>query len=369
MRGIQKIAKVKRLGLGNDENVYGNKSLSVRFVSCNLDNENFNLTFEVEAYNLDADKAILYVAENEVFGSEEAVTTNVTINPNGKRRVTVSFSRDKTFSWSWFEGDFEFIATISCDGLSHTSDEFKLKCAKTQTKSSINDLPLKEVICPPLNLTDTQKAKFIAVVLSESSHGFESLWDIAWVYFSRVSDKGFESGLSGSVPYSSKNSNYRLWMYYLGYGNEYKDYNYQGNGKLSDYIKNNGWFTTKILPRAKKCIEYIKKYVFADKPRNKYKGWHGQGYWGDINFNPDDGKGDQWYMAREYYLLQTENKVSKKLIQILVELNGDGKIKDQTTFIFDVVGIEKFFKDNPKMLPNPENVKKYNYGDGKSFKR
>lgn len=230
--------------------------------------------------------------------------------------------------------------------------------------------PLTEKTYSALNLTDKQKAQFKATVLSETAHGLTGLYEIAWVYFSRIKDMGWTKAMNGSAAFSQKNSNYRLWMYYLGEGDEYKDYNYQGNGKLSSYIKNNQWFTGRIEPRGKAYMEWLEKVPnpLSSSPKNKYGGWHGQGYWRDLNLNPSAGKGDQWYMAREYYLLQVEKKVSKQYVVLLEATNADGG-KDETSFIFDVNAIQKFFKDNPSKLPDPDDVKKYTNGEGKSFKR
>ena len=223
------------------------------------------------------------------------------------------------------------------------------------------------VTCKPLNLNAKQKAQFKAVVLSETSHGFKSLWDVSWLYFSRITDMGFEKGISGSIPYTSKNINYKLWMYYLGEGDEYKNIDYLGDGEIKYYVKINGWFKNTVEPRAKNCISYIDKFVLNSKPINKYVGWYGQGYWKDLNLNPEDSKGDKWYKARAYYLLQVHGKVNKILVVMLEELNGSGTFKDQTTFIFDEIRIEQFFKNNPSKLPAPEKVKKYIPMDGKNF--
>ncbi|MDO5656396.1 MAG: hypothetical protein Q4G27_09685 [Flavobacteriaceae bacterium] len=382
MHGIQKIGKVKRLGLGNDEKVYGNKSLSVRFVSCNLDNENFNLTFEVEAYNLNADKAILYVGENEVFGSEEAVTTNVTINPNGRRRVIASFSRNKTFSWSWFEGDFEFIATISCDGLSHTSDEFKLKCAKAQAKSSINDLPLKEVICPPLNLTVEQKNEFIATVFCESGLGEWELREVGWIYFNLVSDLKFQTALNRSSAHKEENIWYKTCMCYITNKVKYKNdqapkyaqvaTDWFGEETYGDFVDSD-IFNRNYKSRIDKLRNYIEQYIFSSTPRQKYKGWYGQGYWGDMMIidGRDNGK---WHKARQYYWLQLSGRVSKKYVQILISKNR-GKTKklrnnweNNTTFIFDENSIIEYFEKNPSMLPKINDIKSFViHNDDKTF--
>lgn len=104
------------------------KTLSIKFVSCSADDKNYYLTFEVAAKNLKSNKAKIYVGENEVIGSEEALTKSVEINANGKKKITVSFSKNKEqeFSTSFFEGDFEYIAEISCDGISAKTDEFSV---------------------------------------------------------------------------------------------------------------------------------------------------------------------------------------------------------------------------------------------------
>ncbi|MCZ8144590.1 hypothetical protein [Flavobacterium sp.] len=124
------------------------KALAITFTSCNTDDKNFNLTFQITGKNLKRNNAKIYVGEKEVFGSEEAVpATSVIINANGKVNVTVSFSKEKTFSKTWFEGDFEYIAEISCDGLSAETNEFRLKCAGINKIKSIceRELTVEEV--------------------------------------------------------------------------------------------------------------------------------------------------------------------------------------------------------------------------------
>ena len=134
-KGLLLDPKFDRLAEIGDKKKKGqekDKSITIKFVSCSTDDKNYNLTFEVSAKNLKSNKAKIYVGENEVFRSEEAITKNVGINPNGKQKITASFSKDKEkeFSNSILEGDFEYIAEISCDGLSAKSPEFKLKCTK-----------------------------------------------------------------------------------------------------------------------------------------------------------------------------------------------------------------------------------------------
>lgn len=331
---------------------------------------NSNRTYEIKKDILLKFK--FYGYENLLYRKDYDVTLT-------SSNSSLSISSD---SWSVENGNV-FLTKVSLDkpatvklyiaingARKHTFEIKFVDSSKSSTTASKKSLtPLKGVKSNPLNLTEKQKAQFKAVALAETAHGLKGLYDICWIYFSRITDLGFEKGMSGSVPYSTKNINYKLWMYYLGHGSDYKDDDYQGGGKLSKYITDNGWFTSRIEPRAKEYIKFIDENVFIANPINKYKGWHGQGYWGDINFNPDDKKGDQWYMARQYYLLQIEGKVTKKYVQILEELNGDGRIKDQTSFIFDTKKIEKYFKDNPSLLPEPEKVTQYKYLDGKKFKR
>ena len=345
------------------------KTLSIKFISCSADDKNYNLTLEVSATNLKSNKAKIYVGENEVFGSEEAVTKNVEINPNGKQNINASFSKDKEkeFSNSILEGDFEFIAEISCDELSRKYTEFKLKCEDTEKKDEC-----KKVKVPAINLKNNQKAKFISTVLSETNLGSEYLKDIGWVYYNRVRIKGFDAGegMKASSAYRLKHPNYKLCLYYLGLtkeyagvGKEYASFKYS-NVILSKYIKENGWFVKKIEPNIKKMKSFIEKEIFSSSPETCYKDWIGQGYWADLDMNPDDKRNKdkltKWYEARQYYWLQLQGKVKIKYVHIMRDGNA-------TSFIFDEVKIKEVFKLNPKLLSKPEHVKKFNTENGLNF--
>ena len=120
-----------------------NKKIEIEYVSCTVDNLNFNLTFKITASNLLNENATIYLGENEFFGSQTAIPkTKIKINANGITNTIVSFSKDKKFSKTWFEGDFEFIATITCDGLSAETDEFDFTCTK-KTDNKVDVTPIK----------------------------------------------------------------------------------------------------------------------------------------------------------------------------------------------------------------------------------
>ncbi|MCZ8296748.1 MAG: hypothetical protein O9297_05980 [Flavobacterium sp.] len=327
------------------------KTLSIKFISCSADDKNYNLTFEVSATNLKSNKAKIYVGENEVFGSEEAVTKSIEINQNGKKNIIVSFSKNKEFSATWFEGNFEFIAEITCDGVSAKTEEFSLKCI-----ASVKDECKKEKV-PALKLTEVEKLKFISTILCESQLGNESLYDIAWVYYNRVRLNGFDAwnGMKASSAYRLKQPDYKLCLYYFKIGNEYASVKY-GNFTIKSYTETNVFKNTKE-PKFLKLKKFIETNVFVKNPETCFKDWEGQGYWGDLDMNTDDpnngGHDPKWFMARQYYWLQLQNKVKIKYVHIM--RSGTG-----TSFIFHEKEIAKFFKSNPTLLPKEENVKKFN---------
>lgn len=335
------------------------KTLAIKFLSCTADDKKYYLKFEVTASGLANTVAKIYVGENEVFGTEEAVPLTTVTIANGKTAVTVSFSKDIKFSSGWFEGELEFIATIDCDGISAKTTEFALNCAKAISNNATDCIPVAVV---PLALNNPQKAQFISTVMAETDLGSEYLRDIAWVYYNRVFKDGLEKGLKASNAFRNKNRNYKLCMYFLGFGKEYANFQYDGV-PLSKYVKENGWFKNKVEPNFKKMKAFIEKEIFSPTPKTCFKGWRGQGYWADLDLNPEDpgSKGDsKWYIARQYYWLQLKGSVSIKYVQILKDGNS-------TSFIFDEDSIKEFFKNNPKLLPPAKDVKKFNNGGVLNF--
>lgn len=224
----------------------------------------------------------------------------------------------------------------------------------------------KKELVPALKLNGTQKAQFISTIVAETGMGSELLRDVAWVYLNRVNKYGFDSGsgMKASTAYRYKNINYKLCMYYLGYGNEYANIVYDKGVSIKNYIKENQWFLNKVEPNIDKMKDFIEKEVFSKSPKTCFKDWIGQGYWADLDMNPDDpnnaSNDPKWYMARQYYWLQLQKKVSTNFVHIM----KDGK---NTTFIFDESSIKKYFDNNPSMLPDPENVKKFRTVEGLNF--
>lgn len=220
-----------------------------------------------------------------------------------------------------------------------------------ETGPEKKDRPKKP--CKGLKLTTKQKAQFITVVMGESNLGDVLLYDVAWIYLNLVNDEGFDTALSRTSVYTKRNkkiqSNYKLSMYYLGQGDEFKNYLYDGMGHqpLSKYI-NGEYFIKFVEPKYKAMMAFLEREIFVVTPMSPYKGWHGQGYWRDLNLT---GEGDdpKWYKARQYYWLMTENKDKEHPMEKLIVKLSDG---NYTTYIFDEDKISAFFEKNPTLLPD-----------------
>lgn len=303
--------------------------LTIKYLACSLDDKNFNLTFEVSAKNLKSNKAKIYVGESEVFGNEIAVPLkSIEINANGKKKIMVSFSKDKEFSATWFEGDFEYIAEISCDGLSAATLEFKLKCDKAKNKVCNLTEP-KAVYSIKLTLTEEQKSKFIATIYGEASTAENQFEPFCWVYFNLVSSQGFEKGMNNSYAYKDKNYLYK------------------------DALKN---YTTGKIPSVNKIKEIVENKILADKPLNPYPEWEGQGYYGDMNIRvPKPSYRRVWAYASQYFHLQNKCKVKEVLVKEFKAIKNTSKGPvDITGYIYNFTEIEKYFKSHPKDLPDYE---------------
>lgn len=128
---------------------FDKKDLKIRYLRCEKDDTFTYLHFEITARNLSSEKATLIVVESEVFRDEKIISQFITISRNGTKYFQVKFS-EKKLSKTIFEGDFEFKATIICDGLSATTGEFKIKCStkkKEEKKDEITAFPNFQV-CP-----------------------------------------------------------------------------------------------------------------------------------------------------------------------------------------------------------------------------
>jgi hypothetical protein len=240
------------------------------------------------------------------------------------------------------------------------SNIFNVTKKENKKENKKNEECKKEKV-PALELDDDQKKKFIATVLCETQLGNDVLFEIAWVYYNRVRIKGFDhkDGLKASSAFRHKQPDYKLCSYYFGIGQEYADVKY-GNFTIKSYTETNE-FKEKKEPKFIKLKKFIETNVFSKNPETCFKDWFGQGYWGDLDLNPDDPKNEtqdpKWYQARQYYWLQLEKKVKKNYVHIM--RTGIG-----TSFIFDEVNIAKFFKTNPKLLPEADKVKKFRNKEG-----
>lgn len=336
------------------------KGLSIKYLNCSVDEDMFYLHFEVAAKNLINGIAWIFVIESEVFSDEDVVPKRgVNIQPNSTAKVTLSFSKKLVLTQSVFEGEFEYMATITCDGLSAQTDEFRIQCLpKTDEEKGCDMKDPVPVTAKPLALTDKQKAQFIAVCMGESANGERRLWDVVWVYFNLVNSRGFERGLKRSAFYNARNNkgshtadSYKLFMYSLGQGAEYSNHKMVNGNLIEDWV-----LTDDYINGAGKNLDLYKRYVdgfvFNDKPVNLFPGWYGQGYWRDLNLPKakDNGK---WYQARVYFRLQEDCEVNFKYVQEL-------EAGYPTTYIFDEISIAKYFEKNPDKLPKDESsVRKF----------
>ncbi|UZT99985.1 hypothetical protein ODZ84_10640 [Chryseobacterium fluminis] len=236
--------------------------------------------------------------------------------------------------------------------LSAKTNEFGLKYS---SKTKVNEECVKESV-PQLKISEVEKEKFISTILCESQLGNEALYDIAWVYYNRVRLNGFDSwdGMKASTAYRLKQPDYKLCTFYFGVGDEYGSVKY-GNFTIKSYTETKD-FKEKRVPKFLKLKNFIVNNVFSASPKTCFRDWEGQGYWADLDMDTDDPNNashdPKWFMARQYYWLQLQNKTKIRYVHIMRAGNG-------TSFIFHEKAIAKFFKDHPVLLPNEQNVKKF----------
>lgn len=130
MRGIQKIGKVKRLGLRSDEYEYENKLLTIRFknytVSESLPFQTFTINLEVTTKNLSTTKALIYLLkENERFPITSVPAQSRTITTNGTTSLNISFTRNKN-NFAKDNQNTIYSALIVCDGLTSETSQFNI---------------------------------------------------------------------------------------------------------------------------------------------------------------------------------------------------------------------------------------------------
>lgn len=129
------IPKIKALGLNNLQGLENlDKYLSIKYLSCDKDDKFIYLHFEVVAKKLRKGNAKVFVQEMNAINEFAVPPSNIKI-VNEKNYLKARYPKDTEFDrYSWQDG-FVFQATITCDGLSANTEEFKLKFSN-QTKSN-----------------------------------------------------------------------------------------------------------------------------------------------------------------------------------------------------------------------------------------
>ncbi len=250
------------------------------------------------------------------------------------------------------------------------SQVFSVEKTTLKSPEGIKQINCKKEAVTALSLTDNEKAKFIATIYGESQ-GELDLKDISWVYLNLINRSGFEKGMNNSSFYSlEENDKYRTFrviMYLLGEGDEFKNNDVNGKSSIKEFCETNGGFVKKVIsPKLKELKKYIEENVFVQNPMSCYKGWFGQGYWRDMNIRVVDKTHYRriWAMATQYFYLQNEKKVNTVLVKEFVAYNFKGE--NITTFLYDSDEILKYFDKNPKMIPDDYyKIKELNYYDKK----
>lgn len=130
--------KIKALGLGNAGGIDKSqqKSLSIIYKSCAKDDKFIYLYFDVYSKTLNNNKAQVYVDELDGYLNDTAVPkTEVTISLNSGVGIMLKFDKNKDFTETFYDDGNVFQATITCDGLSSKTSEFKLNFSNVRSTS------------------------------------------------------------------------------------------------------------------------------------------------------------------------------------------------------------------------------------------
>lgn len=126
----------------------GNRKLSIKYNTSTIDDEKIYLEFTIETPSIKSSTATIFVEElnsdNEIAVPKTIVTD---LKSNSKQSIKVSFDKTKKFDRYIWQDGFVYQATITIDGLSAKTDEFKLKIANEEMIKSIceRDLTVDEV--------------------------------------------------------------------------------------------------------------------------------------------------------------------------------------------------------------------------------
>lgn len=130
------IQKIKALGLENTENELNSnkKNIAITYISSTVNEKFINLNFKISQTNLTKFNSKIFVQEMNAV-NEYAVNQKVTLKNVKEQNITVSFDKNKEFDkYSWQEG-FVYQASITCDGVSDETEEFKMKFTNDKQES------------------------------------------------------------------------------------------------------------------------------------------------------------------------------------------------------------------------------------------
>jgi hypothetical protein len=141
------VPKIKALGLNNTGGADKSqkKSLNITYKSCSKDDKFIYLYFDVYASGLSNNKAEIYVDELDPLLNDTAVPkTKITISQNSGIGIPLKFDKNKNFTEPFSDDGNVFQATITCDGLSAKSKEFKLNFNKNAVNKKTEGQTQKE---------------------------------------------------------------------------------------------------------------------------------------------------------------------------------------------------------------------------------
>jgi|GEM_PF-3495665 len=316
--------------------------------------EKIKIKFHIEKGNKNANDSDGGIIKVHYFKKEEKKYSTSHNVAGYNKNIELIFSRDKEITHIKFYADDN--DTFFDGGVNN------VYCGYFKISNKCQE-PLVEEFVNAINLTKEQKAKFMATVLVESTNGNKGLWDIAYVYLNLVGSLGFSKGLKRSSAYREKHYLYKAHLFNLGFGKSYKKNRGSTESRDWDYPTVENYAKTHFSNR--KHIQEFKAFcenkIFTSDPKSKYKGWEGQGYYGDMNIRSHREIDKRWAMASQYFHLQDQCKVDKILV---VKLHDTIKKPfDSTTYIFDAKKIRQYFKNNSQNLP------KYEKGKCKRFNK
>jgi hypothetical protein len=294
-----------------------------------------------------------------ISGSPRWGENNITINLiNNNKELTFT-----TLKWDKMDYGFTMRTKITPKKAGKFNISFKANNIATnslifEAKYILKDPEIVEE--PKQNLTEEQKAKLITTVYGEAARDANLMVNIHWIYFNLTKRLGFEKGLKRSSFYRNPKNNkwvsesYKICMFYLGQGNQFKDDKIVNGMKVKDFCKDSH---SPFVNRYKHNLDIIRSFcennIFnPDKIMNPYYKWEGQGYWGDMDFRINNSEKTKWAKASQYFHLQNKGYVTYKYIREFVAYDGN---KDVTTYLCDDNSIEKYFKNNPNNLPKFNN--------------